>query len=103
MDDTAVGEQFEEALPSMSLSAYETTHPVPGDTSTLRGELGSALAELPARQRQVLSLRYLAGLDDNDVSEALGISVRAVRKAAAQGLAALRAHGAFPEGNLFLG
>jgi DNA-directed RNA polymerase specialized sigma24 family protein len=103
MDDTAVGEQFEEALPSMSLSGYQTTHPVPGDTSTLRGELGSALAELPTRQRQVLSLRYLAGLDDSDVSEALGISVKTVRKCAARGIAALRASGAFPEGNLLLG
>ena len=103
MDETAVGEQFEEAGPSMSLSAYQTTHTVLGDTSTLREELGSALAELPARQRQVLSLRYLAGLDDIDVSEALGISARAVRKCAAQGIAALRARGAFPEGNLLVG
>lgn len=103
MDDTAVGEQFEEAVSSMSLSAYQKRDPVLGDTSTLRGELGSALAELPSRQRQVLSLRYLAGLDDIDVSEALGISVRAVRKCAAQGIAALRAHGTFPEGNLLLG
>jgi RNA polymerase sigma factor (sigma-70 family) len=103
MDDTAVGEQFEEAVPSMSLSAYQTTDPMQGNPSTLRGELGSALAELPARQRQVLSLRYLAGLDDDDVSEALGISVRAVRKCAAQGIAALRARGAFSEGHLLLG
>lgn len=103
MEDTAVGEQFEEAVPSMSLSAYQGTDPVQGDTSTLRGKLELALAELPTRQRQVLSLRYLAGLDDIDVSEALGISVRAVRKAAAQGLAAVRAHGGFSEGNLLVG
>jgi RNA polymerase sigma factor (sigma-70 family) len=103
MDDTAVGEQFEEAVPSMSLSAYQTTHPVRGDAGTLRGELGSALADLPTRQRHVLSLRYLAGLDDIEVSEALGISVRAVRKCASQGVLALRARGAFPEGHLLLG
>ena len=87
----------------MSLPAYETRHPMPGDMSTLRRELGPALAELSTRQRQVLSLRYLAGLDDVGVSEALGISVRAVRKYAAQGSAALRARGAIPEGNLVLG
>ena len=72
---------------------YQATHPVPGDTSTLRGELGPALAELSTRQRQVLSLRYLAGLDDIGVSEALGISVKAVRRYSARGNAALRARG----------
>jgi RNA polymerase sigma factor (sigma-70 family) len=77
----------------MSLSANQMTHPVLGDMSTLRGDLGPALAELSARQRQVLSLRYLAGLDDTEISEAVGISVKAVRKYAGQGIAALRAHG----------
>ena len=87
----------------MSLPAYETRHPLQGDMSTLRGELGPALAELSTRQRQVLSLRYLAGLDDIEVSEALGISVKAVTKHAAQGVAALRARGVIREGNLLLG
>ena len=77
----------------MSLSACQ---------STLRGELEPALAELSTRQRQVLSLRYLAGLDDIEVSEALGISERAVRKYAAQGIAALRAGGVIREGSLLL-
>ena len=87
----------------MSLPAYQTTNLVRSDMSTLRGELGPALAELSTRQRQVLSLRYLAGLDEVDVSEALGISVKAVRKYAAQGNAALRARGVIGEGNPFLG
>jgi RNA polymerase sigma factor (sigma-70 family) len=87
----------------MSLSAYETTHPVVGDMSTLRGALGPALAELPTRQRQVLSLRYFAGLDEVDISEALGLSVRAVRKHAAQGMAALRAGGVIGDSNLLVG
>ena len=87
----------------MSLSAYEATHPVPGDMSTLRRELGPALAELSTRQRQVLSLRYLAGLDETDVSDALGMSVKAVRKYAAQGIAALRARGVIREGDLLPG
>ena len=61
-----------------------------GEVSTRREELEPALAELSARERKVLSLRYLAGLDETDVSEALGISVKAVRRYAAQGTAALR-------------
>ena len=99
MDDTAVGEEFEEVL-HMSLPAYQTTYPVLGESTTLRGELGPALAELSTRQRQVLSLRYLAGLDETEVSEALGMSVKAVRKYTAQGIAGLRARGVISEGNL---
>ena len=86
MDDTAVGDDFEEQFPGVSLVTDER-QPVLGD---VRAELGPALAELPDRQRRVLSLRYLAGLDDIEVSEALGISVKAVRKHAARGTAALR-------------
>ncbi len=78
----------------MSLLVDQALDPVPGDMSTLRFELGPALAELPARERRVLSLRYLAGLDDIEISEALGLSVKAVRKYVAQGTAALRAQGA---------
>lgn len=58
---------------------------------TMRDDLGSALGKLPTPQRKVLSLRYLAGLDDREISEALGISVRAVTKHAQRGDAALRA------------
>ena len=85
----------------MSLSA-DLTHPVTSDTSTLRAELGPALAELSTRQRQVLSLRYLAGVDEIDVSEALGISVKAVRKYTAKGVAALRASGVLGADTLLL-
>jgi RNA polymerase sigma factor (sigma-70 family) len=77
----------------MSISVNQTSHPMVGEVSTLRGDLGPALAELSTRQRQVLSLRYLAGLDDAEISEAIGISVKAVRKSAAQGISALRSHG----------
>ena len=87
----------------MSLPVYPTASAMLGDTSTLRSELGHALADLSTRQRQVLSLRYLAGLDEIEVSEALGMSVKAVRKYAAQGIADLRARGVFREANLLLG
>jgi RNA polymerase sigma factor (sigma-70 family) len=86
----------------MSLLAYQATEPAVGGMSTLRGQLEPALAELPTRQRQVLSLRYLAGLDDIEVSEALGISTKAVRRYAAQGIASLRAREVIAE-NLLAG
>jgi RNA polymerase sigma factor (sigma-70 family) len=84
----------------MSLPADQTTHPRLGDLSSMRGRIGPVLTELPTRQRQVLSLRYLAGLDETDVADALGISVKAVRKSAAQGIAALRARGVIRDGTL---
>ena len=86
----------------MSLLAYQT-HPVLGDMSALRGALGPALAELSTRQRQVLSLRYLAGLDELEVSEALGISVKAVRRYVAKGVAALRAREVIGDDDLLVG
>jgi RNA polymerase sigma factor (sigma-70 family) len=55
------------------------------DETTLR----LALAGLPDRERQVLSLLYLADLDEVDVSEALGISVKSVRKRVERGRAVL--------------
>lgn len=84
----------------MSVLVDQTTQPVTGDLSTLRRELGPVLADLSARDRKVLSLRYLAGLDEVDVSEALGISVKAVRRAAAQGTAALRSRGVIRDDGL---
>ncbi len=87
----------------MFLPADKTANPGLGDTGSMRGEIGAALTELPTRQRQVLSLRYLAGLDETEISDALGISVKAVRKSAAQGIAALRARGVIREGTLLAG
>lgn len=54
-------------------------------------KLRLALGALPGRQRQVLSLLYLADLDEIEVSEALGISVKSVRKQVARGRAMLLA------------
>lgn len=49
-----------------------------------------ALARLPRRQREVLTLRYLADLNDTEIAEATGMSAGNVRSAASRGLAALR-------------
>jgi RNA polymerase sigma-70 factor (sigma-E family) len=50
----------------------------------------AALAELPDRQREVLTLRYLAELADPEIAEATGLSLGGVRSAASRGLAVLR-------------
>ena len=50
-----------------------------------------ALAGLPERQREVLTLRYLTDLSDTDIAAATGLSPVGVRSASSRGLAALRA------------
>jgi RNA polymerase sigma-70 factor (sigma-E family) len=50
----------------------------------------AALARLPDRQREVLTLRYVADLSDVEIAAATGLSHGGVRSAASRGLAALR-------------
>lgn len=50
-----------------------------------------ALAGLPERQREVLTLRYLADLSDVEIAAATGLSPGGVRSSSSRGLAALRA------------
>ena len=49
-----------------------------------------ALAALPGRQREVLTLRFLADLTDSEIADATGMSAGNVRSAASRGLATLR-------------
>ena len=49
-----------------------------------------ALAALPRRQREVLTLRFLADLTDAEIADATGMSPGNVRSAASRGLATLR-------------
>lgn len=49
-----------------------------------------ALAALPRRQREVLTLRFLADLSDSEIAHATGMSAGNVRSAASRGLATLR-------------
>jgi len=55
-----------------------------------RGRVLDALRELPARQREVLALRYYLDLAEADIAAALGISRGAVKSHASRGAAALR-------------
>jgi RNA polymerase sigma-70 factor (sigma-E family) len=56
-----------------------------------RDRVLTALQALPARQREVMALRYYAGLSEAEIADALGISRGAVKSHAFRGAAALRA------------
>ena len=70
-------------------------HAPAADETSLRSadqQLGrQALAALPRRQREVLTLRFLADLTDPEIADATGMSAGNVRSAASRGLATLRA------------
>jgi RNA polymerase sigma factor (sigma-70 family) len=46
----------------------------------LREAIITALARLPRRERDVVVLRHLAGLSEDEIAVALGISVNSVKK-----------------------
>lgn len=62
-----------------------------------RLELVRTLRDLPARQRDVVVLRYLADLSEAATAAELGTSVGSVKQHAHRGLAALRASWTEPE------
>ncbi len=70
-------------------------HAPPADEPALRSaemELARrALAALPRRQREVLTLRFLADLSDAEIADATGMTPGHVRSAASRGMASLRA------------
>jgi DNA-directed RNA polymerase specialized sigma24 family protein len=53
-------------------------------------DLADALAQLPDKQKQAVAYHYLAGLPYLNVAAVLGGSTDAARRAAADGIAALR-------------
>jgi RNA polymerase sigma-70 factor (sigma-E family) len=55
-----------------------------------RDRVMQALRDLPARQREVLALRYYSELSEAEIADALGISRGAVKSHASRGAAALR-------------
>jgi DNA-directed RNA polymerase specialized sigma24 family protein len=65
--------------------APAATGPPPGSPPLL-----AALGALPARQREVLVLRYYANLSEEQAADAIGISRAAVRRHATRANAALR-------------
>ncbi len=61
------------------------------DAVDLRMALNAALVTLAPRQRQAITLRYLGGLSDREVAEALNISLGSVKTHIHRGLHGLRA------------
>ena len=61
------------------------------DGVDLRLALNAALLTLAPRQRQAIALRYLGGLSDKEVAEAMGISLGSVKTHIHRGIGGLRA------------
>jgi RNA polymerase sigma factor (sigma-70 family) len=72
--------------------APETASSAAGDAvpDAAAAELTQALARLPAKQKQAIAYHYLAGLPYAEVAAICGGSADAARRAAADGIAALR-------------
>ncbi|MER6762535.1 MULTISPECIES: RNA polymerase sigma factor [Amycolatopsis] len=62
----------------------------PGLSNAEDGDLWAAVRDLPAKQRQAVAYRYVAGLRYAEIAEILGGSVDAARRAVADGLKNLR-------------
>ncbi|MGH3518249.1 MAG: SigE family RNA polymerase sigma factor [Haloechinothrix sp.] len=78
-------EQYVETLPEAAPSEEGLDERV-----ATRETLLTALAEVPPRQRAVLVLRYLEGLDVRAAAKALGCTEGTVKSQTARGLVALR-------------
>jgi len=79
--------------PVLAPVAWASSSSSPEDEVTSRLALQGVVAGLPRRQRQVLALRYLADLPEEDVARVLGINIGSVKQHASRGRAALRATG----------
>jgi RNA polymerase sigma-70 factor (sigma-E family) len=69
---------------------FEEPSATPDQDPVLRIALVEALRALPRRQRDVVVLRYLAGLSEPEVAAALGVSLGTVKTHARRALASLR-------------
>jgi RNA polymerase sigma factor (sigma-70 family) len=75
------------AVPTGTVPERPSSDGVPGGWES---DLWAALHELPRRQRETVAYHYLAGLPYAEIAEITGGSADAARRAAADGIAALR-------------
>ncbi len=75
------------AVPARNLPEQPSTHQLPGGWES---DLLAALKALPLKQRQTVAYHYLAGIPYADVADIVGGTAEAARRAAADGIAALR-------------
>jgi RNA polymerase sigma factor (sigma-70 family) len=75
------------AVPVAELPEVASTTGLPGERN---GELWAALAGLPEKQRQTVAYHHLAGLPYAEIAALVGGTPEAARRAAADGIAALR-------------
>ncbi len=61
------------------------------DVHDLRLALAAALSALPRRQREVIALHHLVGMQEHEIARCLGVSVGSVKKHGHRGLSRLRA------------
>lgn len=73
--------------PIESLPERASTLDVPGAADP---DLWDAVTALPSKQRQAVAYHYLAGLPYAEIAELIGGSAEAARKAASDGIKALR-------------
>ena len=64
--------------------------PAPEDVVVLRVALAAALAALPRRQREVVALRHLVGLREDEVARSLGVSIGSVKRHGHRAMTRLR-------------
>ncbi len=75
------------ATPTDAVPEQPSDNGVPGGWES---DLWAALRTLPRRQRETVAYHYLAGLPYAEIAEITGGSADAARRAAADGIAALR-------------
>lgn len=75
------------AIPVADLPESASSEGLPGSWES---DLWAALKELPPKQRQSVAYHHLAGLPYAEVATVLGGSAEAARRAAADGITALR-------------
>jgi len=74
-------------VPTQELPEQPSSDGVPGAAES---ELWAALKALPLKQRETVAYHYLAGLPYAEVAAVVGGTAAAARRAAADGIAALR-------------